>query len=70
MPELTYILHSHIYTDYHSTRSADSRLQNVVTATATAAPTAMTVAVATAAATANSTYWHGQGSLEPCLDLR
>ena len=70
MPELTCILHSHIYIDIHITRSADSRGQNVsitpaasVTAAATAASTTMAKAVATA--TADSAYWHGEGSLEP-----
>ena len=77
MPELTCILHSHIYIDIHNTRSADSRGQNVsitpaasVTAAATTASTAMTTAVATALATASSAYWHGEGSLEPYVGLR
>ena len=77
MPELTCILHSHIYIDIHNTRSADSRGQNVsitpaasVTAAATTASTAMTTAVATALATAGSAYWHGEGSLEPYVGLR
>jgi len=77
MPELTCILHSHIYIDIYYTRSADSRFQNVsitpaasVTATATAASTAVTEAVMTAAATASNACWHGEDSLEPCLGLR
>ena len=77
MPELTCILHSHIYIDIYYTRSADSRFQNVsitpaasVTATATAASTAVTEAVMTAAATASNACWHGEDSLEPYLVLR
>ncbi len=77
MPGLTCILHSHIYIDIHSTRSADSEFHDAsitsaasVTATATTASTAVTKAVATAAATANSAYWHGEGNLEPYLGLR
>lgn len=77
MPELTCILHSHIYIDFCYTSSADSRFQNVsiapaasLTATATAASTAVTEEIETAAATANNACWHDEDSLEPYLGLR